>query len=180
MNTANRFLPLSIKEFKRLKQLCDSAIEQVSVDQFFKIYSKNSNSLATLVKHMSGNMISRWTDFLTTDGEKDSRNRDLEFVIQKDETQESLLNQWEAGWSTLFDTLSSMKTEDLEENVTIRGEAHSVTQAIFRQLSHYSYHCGQIVLLAKQWTGSDWNSLSIPLGKSDEFNQSPDNYNQDN
>jgi hypothetical protein len=126
--------------------------------------------IAVIVKHLSSNMRSRWTDFLTSDGEKPERDRDAEFVDPAP-TREGLLTAWENGWKSLFQALEPLSEEDLKRVVTIRGEAHSVMQAINRQVAHYSYHCGQIVFLAKHFSHDSWNSLSIPRGKSKEFTQ---------
>jgi Protein of unknown function (DUF1572) len=128
------------------------------------------NSIGITVKHMAGNMRSRWTDFLTTDGEKPDRNRDTEFDDPPD-TREALLTAWEDGWGRLFGTLEKLSDLDLESKVTIRGEVHSVMQAINRQMAHYSYHCGQIVLLAKHFKSDQWESLSVPRLRSAEFNR---------
>jgi len=128
-----------------------------------------SNSIATIVKHMAGNMISRWTDFLTTDGEKPNRNRDSEFDEPPKNCVE-VLDTWDAGWKCFFATLESLSDADLTKTVTIRGEAHSVMQAINRQVAHYSYHVGQIAFLARHYAGPNWKSLTIPKKKSQEFN----------
>ncbi len=165
------YLENIIAEFHKSKQLADSAIRQVSEEDLFAIISPESNSIAIIMKHLAGNMISRWTDFLTTDGEKPNRNRGSEFVIEKSDTKTRLLEFWEAGWKCLFDALSPLTTDDLDKTVFIRGESHTVMQAINRQLSHYSYHVGQIVFLARYCAGADWQTLSIPRGKSVQFNQ---------
>lgn len=154
--------------FKSLKKLADAATIQVEED-FFTLLASEDNSIAIIVKHVSGNMTSRWRDFLTSDGEKPERDRDREFVVQ--ETKEDLLETWEAGWATLFETLDSLDPEHLLQSVTIRGESHTVLEAINHQLAHYAYHVGQIVLLAKHFCGNAWRSLSIPKGESAAFNQ---------
>lgn len=159
-----------LHEFRRLKSLGDAAIRQVPEGRFFEGIDPFANSIAILLKHLAGNLRSRWTDFLTSDGEKPDRNRDLEFEIVSGGTKERLLHDWENGWSTLFDTLSSLAPADLERHVTIRGEPHTVVEAINRQLTHYGYHVGQIVLLSKHWAGEQWKTLSIPKGKSHELN----------
>jgi hypothetical protein len=128
------------------------------------------NSIAIVMKHMAGNMLSRWTDFLTTDGEKPTRNRDSEFEAPP-ATRADLLALWEPGWACLFAALDPLTDADLIRTVTIRGEAHSVMQAINRQVAHLSYHCGQIVLLAKHFQSADWKCLTVPRGQSEEFNQ---------
>jgi hypothetical protein len=123
------------------------------------------------MKHLAGNMLSRWTDFLTTDGEKPNRKRDSEFVIEASDTKQHLLEFWESGWTCLFDALNPLTAAELDKTVFIRGEPHTVMQAINRQLAHYSYHVGQIVFLARYFAGANWETLSIPKGKSEEFNQ---------
>ncbi len=153
--------------FKSLKKLADVAIVQVEED-FFTLLASEDNSNAIIVKHVSGNMTSRWRDFLTSDGEKPERGRDREFVVQ--ESKEDLLEAWETGWATLFETLDSLDPEHLLQSVTIRGESHTVLEAINRQLAHYAYHVGQIVLLAKHFCGDTWRLLSIPRGESAAFN----------
>lgn len=170
------FIALSVREFRRLKKLSDDAVEQISETQFFQVPAKGDNSVALMYKHMAGNMLSRWKDFLTTDGEKEWRNRDSEFEILDTDRYSNLLARWEESWAVLFSELAGLDTEDLARTVTIRGEGLTVLQAISRQLTHYAYHVGQIVYVAKHFAGSDWKSLSIPLGKSKEFNQEPDKY----
>jgi len=124
------------------------------------------------MKHMAGNMFSRWTDFLTSDGEKPDRNRDMEFVIEANTTKQDVLDYWERGWECVFAAIEPLTLDDFEKNVTIRGEPHTIVMAINRQLSHYAYHIGQIVFLAKHFRSAQWNSLSIPRNKSAEFNLS--------
>lgn len=169
-------IQLAVREFKRMKGLADGAIAQISTEQFFAVLSAGDNSVAIIVKHVGGNLLSRWTDFLTADGEKPGRNRDTEFAILTEDTRESLLRQWEAGWTTLFAAIGPLTDGDLDRTVTIRKEPLSVRQAITRQLTHYSYHVGQIVYLAKHYAGGSWRSLSIPPGASAQFNQNPANY----
>ena len=164
------YLEYSLEVFRYYKRLGDRAMAQVSDEQLFETLDPEANSIAILVKHMVGNMRSRWADFLTSDGEKPTRNRDGEFVDPPD-TREALLAEWESGWAVLFGALDPLVDEDLERTVTIRGEAHSVMQAVNRQLAHYPYHVGQIVLLAKHFAGPRWQSLSIPRNRSGEFNQ---------
>lgn len=156
--------------FRQYKQLGERAMAQVSDEQLFALLDDEANSIAIIVKHMTGNMRSRWTDFLTTDGEKPTRNRDSEFV-DPPATREALLREWEEGWSCLFRAIEPLTDADLSRTITIRGEAHSVMQAINRQLAHYPQHVGQIVLLAKHWAGPQWQSLSVPRNKSAEFNR---------
>jgi uncharacterized damage-inducible protein DinB len=145
-------------------------MEQVTDEQLTAALDSEANSIAVLVKHMAGNMKSRWTDFLTTDGEKPERNRDGEFE-DPPVTRAGLMALWEEGWKCVFDTMGSLSQEDLDRRITIRGEAHSVMQAINRQIGHYSYHCGQVVLLAKHFRKDEWQSLSVPRGRSQDFNR---------
>jgi hypothetical protein len=160
----------SIAVFRYYKKLAERAMEQVADEQLFAAIDGEANSIAIIVKHMAGNMRSRWTDFLTTDGEKPTRDRDSEFVDPA-ATREALLNEWEHGWATMFGALESLADMDLARTITIRGEAHSVMQAINRQLAHYPYHVGQIVLLAKHLASDHWQSLSVPRNQSAEFNR---------
>jgi uncharacterized protein DUF1572 len=164
------YLQESIQQFRRLKELADKAIAQIDPGVVFATLDADSNSIATIMKHMAGNMRSRWTGFFTSDGEKPDRHRDSEFIIERDTTQAALFDGWEAGWRCLFDALAALTAEDLSRTVFIRGEPHSVIQAINRQLTHYAYHVGQIVLLAKHFAAGRWRSLSIPRGRSEEFN----------
>lgn len=168
---SSSFLPAAIKEFQKYRSLADKAMAQLPDDKLNWQYNAESNSVAVIVKHMAGNMLSRWTDIFHSDGEKEWRNRDEEFV-QADITREQLLEIWEKGWSSLFTTLSALKEDDLERTIYIRGEAHSVTEAIVRQLSHYGSHVGQIMYIAKMVLDSQWQSLSIPRNQSREFNAS--------
>jgi hypothetical protein len=164
------YLEDSLELFRYYKGLADRAMAQVSDSDLTAVLDGEMNSIAIVVKHMAGNMRSRWTDFLTTDGEKPDRNRDTEFLAPPDSRAE-LLAIWEDGWQRLFGTLASLTEADLASRVTIRGEAHSVMQAINRQVAHYGYHCGQIVLLAKHFGHENWRSLSVPRGASSEFNR---------
>ncbi len=143
---------------------------QVSDEQLLTVLDGEANSIAVIVKHMAGNMRSRWTDFLTSDGEKPDRNRDTEFE-DAPATRAAMLALWEEGWQCLFKALGALSEPDLQRTVTIRGEAHSVMQAINRQMAHYSYHCGQIVLLAKHFMHADWKSLSVPRKQTADFNR---------
>jgi len=156
--------------FRQYKLLGERAMAQVSDKQLFALLDEESNSIAIIVKHMSGNMCSRWTDFLTSDGEKPTRNRDCEFEAPPAD-RAGVMALWEQGWSCLFAALDPLTDDDLARIITIRGEAHSVMQAINRQVAHYSYHCGQIVLLAKHFQSVSWKSLSVPRKKSEEFNR---------
>jgi hypothetical protein len=151
------------------KRLADDAIAQLSNDQFFAVADAESNSVAIIVKHMAGNMRSRFTDFLTTDGEKPDRNRDQEFIAG-DASRADIIASWENYWQLVFDTLNGLGPDDLTRTVTIRSEPHTVLQAINRQVAHYSYHVGQIVFLAKHWKGADWKTLSVPKGGSASAN----------
>lgn len=164
------------REFKRLKGLADAALAQVDAEQFFAIPTDGDNSAAIIVKHVGGNMISRWSDFLTSDGEKPGRDRDTEFMILPGESRERLSASWEQGWSILFAALEPLSPADLNRIVTIRGEPLTVLQAINRQLTHYAYHVGQIVYVAKHLRGASWRSLSIPVGRSKQFNRDPAKY----
>ena len=164
------YLEDSIASFRGYKKLADKAIEQVKDEEFFITLDSEANSVAVLMKHIAGNMFSRWTDFLTTDGEKPNRNRDMEFVIDQKMSKDDVLAYWEAGWKCLFDALEPLQAEDFDRTVTIRGQAHTIVQAINRQLTHYAYHIGQIVLLAKHFRSGEWKSLSIPKNKSAQFN----------
>lgn len=155
--------------FRRQKRLADRAMAQIDDEAFFALIDAEANAVAVLVKHMAGNMRSRWTDFLTSDGEKPDRNRDSEFVIEPGQDRAWLLARWEEGWQILLDTIDSLTADDLGRTVTIRGEPHSVLKAINRQLDHYSYHTGQIVLLCKHYA-PEWRTLSIPKGGSAAFN----------
>ncbi|HEX8115997.1 MAG TPA: DinB family protein [Pyrinomonadaceae bacterium] len=167
---AEHYLKDVVRVFRGQKKLADGAVAQVSDEEFFRTIDAESNSIALIMKHMAGNMRSRWTDFLTSDGEKADRHRDTEFVVEG-EDRAAILERWEAGWRTLFDTLESLKPEDAARNVTIRGESHTVVEAVNRQLSHYGQHTGQIVFLAKHLRSSAWQTLSIPRGQSEVFNK---------
>ena len=159
----------SLAVFRYYKRLAERAMEQVTDEQLFTTLDPEANSIAIIVKHMAGNMRSRWTDFLTTDGEKSDRNRDSEFV-DPPATRPAALAEWEDGWSRVFSAIEPLTDADLSRTITIRGEAHSVMQAINRQLAHYPHHIGQIVLLAKHFASPHWQSLSIPRNQSAEFN----------
>ncbi|HLY42093.1 MAG TPA: DUF1572 domain-containing protein [Terracidiphilus sp.] len=156
--------------FRQYKLLAERAMGQVTDEQLFAVLDDECNSIAIVVKHMTGNMRSRWTDFLTTDGEKPNRNRDSEFV-DPPATREALLKEWEDGWRCVFAAIEPLTDADLSRTITIRGEAHSVMQGINRQLAHYAQHVGQIVLLAKHFACDHWQSLSVPRNKSADFNR---------
>ncbi|MGH9585709.1 MAG: DUF1572 domain-containing protein [Acidobacteriaceae bacterium] len=156
--------------FRHYKKLADGAVAQVADADLNRTLDPEMNSIAIVMKHLAGNMVSRWTDFLTTDGEKPGRNRDREFE-NAPESRTELLALWEQGWERLFHALDPLSEADLSRTVTIRGEAHSVTQAINRQVAHISYHVGQIVLLAKHFQSANWKSLSVPRGQSQQFTE---------
>lgn len=164
------YLGDSLELFRYYRKLAERAMEQVTDEQLFEQIDEESNSIALIIKHMAGNMRSRWTDFLTTDGEKPDRNRDSEFV-DPPRTREALLEVWADGWNRVFAALEPLSDADLTRTVTIRGEAHSVMQAINRQIAHYANHVGQIVLLAKHFAHDRWQSLSIPRNRSADFNR---------
>jgi len=157
--------------FRTYKRLADRALEQVDDASFVRTIDDESNSLALIVKHISGNLRSRWTDFLTSDGEKPARQRDQEFEQRDGDSRASLMKAWEDGWQRMFDSIGSLGEADILAIVTIRGEPHTVLQAVNRQLAHYAYHVGQIVFLAKHLRSQGWKSLSIPRGKSEEVNR---------
>lgn len=167
MNTT--YLESVIKQFAYYKQLGENAMNQLSDEQLFQMPSIESNTMAVIVQHLSGNMLSRWTDFLNSDGEKEWRNRDAEFedVIT---TKEELVEAWNKGWTVFMNTLNSLKEEDLSKIVYIRNQGHTVMEAINRQLAHYPYHIGQMVYLAKLLVNGPWESLSIPKNGSKEYN----------
>lgn len=167
---AKQYLDDALSSFRAYKKLAENAIEEVNDEQFFITLDAEANSIALIMKHIAGNLISRWTDFLTTDGEKPDRNRDMEFVIESNNDRKALMAYWERGWQTLFSALEPLHPADFERIVKIRGQEHTIVQAINRQLTHYSYHIGQIVFLAKHFRSADWKSLSIPRNRSVEFN----------
>ncbi len=157
-----RYLEDVVRNLGRMKALAERGAAQVSDEQFFATLDAEANSIAIVMKHMSGNMRSRWTDFLTSDGEKPDRNRDAEFELEPGTTRARVLEWWEAGWRCVFDAVGALSADDLDRTVRIRGEPLTVLEAINRQLTHYAYHVGQIVLLAKHLRGSEWRTLSIP------------------
>jgi hypothetical protein len=165
----NAYVSSVIKQFTSYKTVAEKTFEQLTDEHFFWQPNEESNSIATIVAHMHGNMLSRWTDFLTSDGEKAWRNRDSEFE-NSTSTRGELLQKWQEGWQCLFDALSALTDTDLEKDVFIRNERHTAIDAINRQLAHYPYHIGQIAYIGKMVRNSDWTSLSIPKGKSKEFN----------
>ncbi len=157
------------KQFEYYKLLGTQTFEQLSDEQLFWQFNEESNSIGIIVRHMWGNMLSRWTDFLTSDGEKEWRNRDTEFDADI-KTREELLEKWNTGWQCLFDAINPLQEENLSDTVYIRNQGHTVTEAINRQASHYAYHVGQIVFIGKMLRGKEWQSLSIPRGESKVFN----------
>ncbi len=163
------FLEDATSIFHSYKKLAEAAMSQVTDEQLHVALDEESNSIAIIVKHMTGNMASRWTDFLTTDGEKTWRDRDTEFE-EPAANRAELMARWERGWGTLFGALDGLTEADLTRTITIRGEAHSVMQAVNRQLAHYPYHCGQIIFVAKHLAHEKWNCLSVPRGNSQKFN----------
>ncbi len=165
-----RYLDEVFRGLRGHKRLADDAIAQLSDEQFFALPSPESNSVAIVVKHMAGNMRSRFTDFLTSDGEKPDRNRDREFTMHADAKREEILRAWEQQWQLVFNTINSLHPDDLDRTVTIRGQPHSVLQALNRAATHLAYHTGQIVFLAKHWKGGEWKSLSVPKGQSEQVN----------
>jgi hypothetical protein len=169
---AKHYLEDSLKVFRNYKQLGEKAIVQLSDEELFRALDAEMNSVALNVKHLAGNMRSRWTDFLTTDGEKPDRKRDSEFRLDESTSRADVMRWWEEGWRTVFAALEPLRAEDVSREVTIRGKPHTVLMAINRQLTHYAYHVGQIVFLAKHFKSAAWQSLSIPRGQSETFNES--------
>lgn len=167
MNTA--YLESAKKQFEYYKMLGDKTIAQLPDDKLFWQYNDESNSIAIIVKHLSGNMLSRWTDFLTSDGEKEWRHRDAEFENDI-QTKTELIQKWNQGWDCLFTALNSLTIEDLSKTIYIRNQGHSITEAINRQLAHYPYHVGQMVFIGKMICNEKWTSLSIPKGNSKSYN----------
>jgi Protein of unknown function (DUF1572) len=167
---AQHYLENALRNFRQLKALAEKAMAQVDDEDFFRQIDDESNSIALIVKHLAGNLRSRWTDFLNSDGEKPDRDRDSEFITEESDTRAALLQSWEAGWLILFDAVGSLAPTDLLRKVRIRGEQYTVVAAINRQLTHYGNHVGQIVFLAKHLRSKDWQTLSIARGKSGTFN----------
>lgn len=168
MNSVD-YIKSARRQFEYYKDLADKTFDQVQDEKLFFKYNEESNSIAIIVQHLWGNMLSRWTDFLTTDGEKDWRKRDNEFeeVVK---TREELLIKWNEGWKCLFNAMDSLKEEDFLKTIYIRNQGHSVMEAINRQLAHYPYHIGQIVFIGKMLANENWKSLSIPRNKSSDYN----------
>ena len=163
------FLDDTLLQLRKLKKTTEAAMAQIDDDAFFAVLGQDENSIALIIKHVAGNMRSRWTDFLTSDGEKPDRNRDTEFELAAQETRARIMALWEDGWRRVFGAIEPLGPGDLMKTVKIRGESHTVLEAIQRQVTHYAGHSGQIVLLAKHYAGDGWVSLSIPRGKSKEF-----------
>ena len=170
MNDPSNYLESALKEFRRYKSLGDKSFVQLREEDIHWSPNTDSNSIAIIVKHMVGNMLSRWTDFLSSDGEKSWRNRDTEFEDPYN-TKEEMIEAWDKAWDLVFHTLGSIDATTFYQKVYIRKEAHTVAEAINRQLGHYAYHTGQLVFLAKSILGDKWQSLSIPKGGSEEFNK---------
>jgi hypothetical protein len=160
------------KQFARLRRTAERAVVQVSDDDFARTLGAEDNSIAIIMKHISGNLRSRCTDFLTSDGEKPSRDRDGEFVVEARDTRSQLLQEWTMAWDLLAGTVAALTSQDVERTVYIRAEPHTVGQALSRHLSHLAYHVGQIVLLAKHWVGAEWQTLTIARGQSRAFTES--------
>jgi hypothetical protein len=166
---ASHYLEEMKRQLRGHKRMAEAAIAQLEDDELFTIIDPEANSVALLIKHIAGNARSRFTDFLTTDGEKPDRFRDREFEVSATTTREEVMRWWEEGWSRVFSTLDSLTSEDVLRTVTIRGEPHTVLQALNRALAHYAQHIGQIVFLAKHLRSKEWKTLSIPRGKSEEY-----------
>lgn len=164
------YIEEALAVFRQYKKMSEGAMAQVTDEQLFAVLDGEGNSIALIVKHMTGNMRSRWTDFLTTDGEKPDRDRDTEFV-QPPATRQAVMERWENGWNIVFGAIEPLSDSDLGRTVTIRSEPHSVMQAINRQVAHYASHAGQIVFLAKHLAGENWKTLSVAKNKSAEFNR---------
>jgi hypothetical protein len=169
---AGHYLADALKIFRSNKRLGERAMAQLSDEEMFRSIDAEANSVAVIVKHLAGNMRSRWTDFLTADGEKPDRNRDAEFVLDEATTREQVMRWWEEGWRAVFAAVEPLGPEDLLRRVSIRGEPHTVVEAVNRQLAHYAQHVGQIVFLAKHLKSSGWETLSIARGQSEKFNES--------
>lgn len=163
------YLDETRRAFRGYKRMAEEAFAQVSDAELFRQLDPEDNSIAVVMKHMAGNMRSRWTDFLTTDGEKPDRHRDDEFIMESSTTRLELLQWWESGWKLVFDAIGSLQPQDLERVITIRGKEHTALQAFNRALAHYAYHVGQIVFLAKHFRSAAWHTLSIPKGQSETY-----------
>jgi hypothetical protein len=168
-DTAAHFLEEARRQFRGHKRMAERAMTQLRDEDFFVALDPEANSVAILVKHLAGNMRSRFTDFLTSDGEKPDRFRDREFELSPATTREDVMKWWEEGWGIVFSAVEGLKPEDVMRTVTVRGEPHTVLQAINRQIAHYAQHTGQIVFLAKHLRSDEWKTLSIPRGKSEDY-----------
>jgi hypothetical protein len=164
------YLNDALASFRDYKKLAEKAFGQLKDEEFFVTLDEEGNSVGVIIKHMTGNMISRWTDFLNTDGEKPDRNRDMEFVLAPATTKKDLIEQWERGWAQVFQAIEPLEPADLARTIYIRGKAHTVVEAINRQLTHYAQHIGQIIFLSKHLRSTEWQTLSIPRNRSAEFN----------
>lgn len=165
------YLQDALRSFQNYKKLAEKSFAQISDEEFFRTLNDESNSIATIAKHIAGNLRSRWTEFLTADGEKPDRSRDSEFVAFENDTRKSLLEFWNAGWQAALSTMESLQPADLEKTVKIRGENHTVVEAVNRSIAHTAYHVGQIVFLAKFLRDTDWQTLSIPRNRSADYNR---------
>jgi uncharacterized damage-inducible protein DinB len=177
-DVATHYIEEARRQMRGNKRLAEGAIAQLEDDQLFATLDAESNSVAIIIKHLAGNMRSRFTDFLTSDGEKPDRFRDREFELNSATTRDEVMRLWEEGWAQVLTALDALKPEDVIRTVTIRGEPHTVLQALNRQVAHYAYHIGQIVFLAKHLRSNQWKTLSIPLGRSEEFKVAPPKSNQ--
>lgn len=169
MQIGAEYLADAMRQLQKYRAMAEAAVAQVNDEQFFALIDPEANSIALVMKHMAGNMRSRWREFLTSDGEKPDRNRDSEFERRSGDSRQHIMALWLDGWELVLSAVASLSESDLKRIVTIRGEDHMVIEAIDRQMTHYAYHVGQIVLLAKHFAGPRWKSLSIPKGKSREF-----------
>ena len=177
-DVATHYIEEARRQMRGNKRLAEGAIAQLEDDQLFATLDAESNSVAIIIKHLAGNMHSRFTDFLTSEGEKPDRFRDREFELNSATTRAEVLRWWEEGWAQVLTVLDALKPEDVMRTVTIRGEPHTVLQALNRQVAHYAYHIGQIVFLAKHLRSNQWKTLSIPRGRSEEFKVAPPKSNQ--
>lgn len=159
------------ERFREYKNITEKALAQVDDEAFFRPLDDGANSLAVIVKHLAGNLRSRWTNFLTTDGEKPDRHRDTEFIIEGSDSRAYLMQRWEEGWAILFRTLQSLTPDDLAKTIVIRTQPHTAVSAINRSYAHFAYHAGQMIVLARHWVGDKWNYLSVPPGQSETFNR---------
>jgi uncharacterized protein DUF1572 len=167
--SSSPFLSEAIRTFRGYKTRTEAAFAQLRPEDWFTLIDPEANSIAIIVKHMAGNMRSRWTDFLTSDGEKPERHRDTEFILDSSTTPEQVREWWNKGWALVFAAIEPLTEQELARKITIRGQEHSVMEAISRQMTHYAEHMGQIILLAKHFRGAEWKSLSIPKGQSEKL-----------